>query len=78
MTDDRTVTTFGDERATLFRYLDQYRATLGAKCAGLGPEQLARRSMPPSTLSLLGLVRHRAGVERSWFRRLSGSDAPGI
>ena len=39
------------------------------KCAGLDAEQLARRSVPPSTMSLLGLVRHMADVERSWFRR---------
>jgi len=36
--------------------------------SGLTPEQLVKRSVPPSTLSLLGLVRHMAEVERSWFR----------
>ncbi|MBE7188005.1 DinB family protein [Jatrophihabitans endophyticus] len=72
------MTTFGGERGTLLRYLDQYRTTLTHKCADLDAEQLARRSVPPSTLSLLGLVRHMAEVERSWFRRLSGEDAAGI
>jgi uncharacterized damage-inducible protein DinB len=52
------------------------RATLAAKCAGLGAE-LAERSVPPSTLSLLGLVRHLADVERRWFRQvLANEDAP--
>jgi uncharacterized damage-inducible protein DinB len=47
------------------------------KCAGLTDEELRRQSMPPSTLSLLGLVRHMAEVERAWFRRVfAGSDAP--
>ena len=47
------------------------------KCQGLGPEQMARRSVPPSNLSLLGLLRHMADVERYWFRQiLSGEAAP--
>ena len=47
------------------------------KCDGLDAEQLARRSVPPSTMSLLGLVRHMADVERHWFRRvLAQADAP--
>jgi hypothetical protein len=47
------------------------------KCAGLDAEELARRAVEPSTLSLLGLVRHMADVERAWFRRrLAGEDAP--
>ena len=54
------------ERETLIQYLHAYRLTLKMKCDGLTPEQLARRSVPPSTLSLLGLVRHLAEVERSW------------
>jgi uncharacterized damage-inducible protein DinB len=58
----------GDERATLAGFLDYYRATLALKCHGLTPEQLATRSAPPSSLSLLGLVRHMAEVERGWFR----------
>ncbi|MEU9373332.1 DinB family protein [Streptomyces sp. NPDC048255] len=67
----------GDERETLRAYLDFHRATLAMKCEGLTDEQLRRASMPPSTLSLLGLVRHMAEVERHWFRRvLSGEDLP--
>jgi hypothetical protein len=58
-----------DERTTLLEYLRGYRLTLEMKCAGLDPSQLARRSVPPSTMSLLGLVRHMAEVERGWFRR---------
>jgi hypothetical protein len=58
------------ERATLLDYLRAYRLALELKCAGLDAEQLARRSVPPSTMSLLGLVRHMADVERNWFRRV--------
>jgi uncharacterized damage-inducible protein DinB len=66
-----------DEKSVLVEYLRDYRLTLEMKCAGLDPEQLARRSVPPSTMSLLGLVRHLADVERSWFRRtMAGLDVP--
>lgn len=58
------------ELATYRDYLDHYRLTLEIKCAGLTAEQLARRSVPPSTLSLLGLLRHMAKVEHSWFERV--------
>ncbi len=54
------------ELATLQDYLTNYRLTLRLKCEGLDPEQLARRSVPPSTMSLLGLLRHLAEVERDW------------
>ncbi|NQX11849.1 DinB family protein [Microbacteriaceae bacterium VKM Ac-2855] len=54
------------EAPTLQEYLSDYRLTLVMKCEGLTPEQLARRSVPPSTMSLLGLVRHLAEVERDW------------
>ena len=65
------------ERATLLEYLRAYRLTLEMKCAGLDAAQLARRSVPPSTMSLLGLVRHMADVERNWFRRvMARADAP--
>jgi uncharacterized damage-inducible protein DinB len=60
----------GDERTTLMEYLRRQRLTLELKCADLDAEQLARRSVEPSTLSLLGLVRHMADVERGWFRRV--------
>lgn len=58
------------EKAVVLDYLDYYRTTLELKCSGLDAEQMARRSVPPSTLSLLGLVRHLAKVEHSWFRRV--------
>lgn len=54
------------ELPTLVEYLTDYRHTLRMKCEGLTPEQLARRSVPPSTMSLLGLVRHLAETERDW------------
>ncbi|WP_420036234.1 DinB family protein [Streptomyces sp. cg28] len=54
------------ERATLEDFLTGYRITLRMKCEGLDPEQLATRSVPPSTMSLLGLIRHLAEVERDW------------
>ncbi|MGY0057755.1 DinB family protein [Streptomyces sp. LZ34] len=68
--------TTGDERGILVDCLAKQRATLELKCAGVD-EELARRSVEPSTLSLLGLVRHLADVERRWFRRvLAGQDVP--
>ena len=75
----------GGERPMLIAMLDAQRATLELKCSDFGPE-LAIRSVPPSSLSLLGLVRHLADVERRWFRavlaghdvelRFSSTDAP--
>jgi len=59
----------GPERPMLQAFLDWQRATLLYKCAGLTGEELARRAVPPSDLSLLGLVRHMTKVERIWFRR---------
>jgi uncharacterized damage-inducible protein DinB len=71
---DRVAT--ADERATLVAFLRYQRDTFELKCAGLGAVELARRSVEPSTLSLLGLVRHLADVERSWFREvMAGQDA---
>ena len=65
------------ERATLLDYLRAYRLAIEMKCADLDAAQLARRSVPPSTMSLLGMVRHLADVERNWFRRvMSQADAP--
>ncbi|MFD7219459.1 DinB family protein [Streptomyces sp. NPDC059892] len=69
--------TLGSERETLRAFLDYHRATLAMKCEGLADEELRQRAMPPSTLSLLGLVRHMAEVERAWFRRVfEDNDAP--
>jgi hypothetical protein len=67
----------GDERTTLLEALRRQRLTLELKCSGLSAEQLAWRAVPPSTLSLLGLVRHLAEMERAAFRVLmAGEDAP--
>jgi uncharacterized damage-inducible protein DinB len=66
-----------DERSVLTDYLRTYRLTLEMKCAGLDAGQLARRSVSPSTMSLLGLIRHMADVERAWFRQvMAGQDVP--
>ena len=65
------------EREMLRGFLDFHRATLAMKCDGLSDADLRRRSSPPSTLSLLGLVRHMAEVERTWFRKvINGEDIP--
>ncbi|WP_416981780.1 DinB family protein [Streptomyces sp. T028] len=67
----------GGERETLSAVLDWHRATFELKCSGLPPERLNERAVPPSTLSLHGLVRHLAGVERWWFRiQFTGEDIP--
>jgi hypothetical protein len=67
----------GDERTTLVEALRCQRLTLEVKCAGLDAESLARRSVEPSTLSLLGLVRHLAEMERATFRvMMAGEDVP--
>lgn len=58
----------GDERPILEGFMAWHRALLRHKCAGLSGQQLAERAVPPSNLSLLGLVRHMAKVERKWFR----------
>lgn len=70
--------TVADERGMLGGWLEWHRATLLAKCAGLPGEQLAARPVPPSSLSLLGLVRHMAEVERAWFRRRVGGEQVGF
>lgn len=67
--DPRTEESPVGELATIRGYLTNYRLTLGMKCDDLSPEQLATRSVPPSTMSLLGLVRHMARVEQNWFQR---------
>jgi uncharacterized damage-inducible protein DinB len=66
-----------NERDMLRAWLEYHRETLLMKCDGLSPEQLAERSVPPSSMSLLGLVRHMTEVERNWFLRvLAGETAP--
>jgi Protein of unknown function (DUF664) len=67
----------GDERSTLVYQLEWERQTLELKCSGLSAADLARRAVPPSTMSLLGIVRHLAEVERRWFRLwMAGQEAP--
>jgi hypothetical protein len=67
----------GDERVTLAESLRCLRLTLELKCEGLDARAMARRSAEPSTMSLLGLVRHLAEIERATFRVLmAGQDAP--
>ena len=67
----------GDERTTLVESLRKQRLTLEIKCAGLDAQAMARRAVEPSTMSLLGLVRHLAEMERDTFRvMLSGQDVP--
>ncbi|MGK5498227.1 DinB family protein [Streptomyces sp. URMC 125] len=61
---------YADERATLEGWLELGRATLELKCSGLDDEQARRASVPPSPMTLTGLVRHMAEVERSWFQRV--------
>jgi uncharacterized damage-inducible protein DinB len=67
----------GPERALLEGWLDWHRQTLLSKVAGLTSEQLKLRSVEPSSLSLLGLVRHMAEVERSWFRNRAAGENVG-
>ncbi|MGW7382372.1 DinB family protein [Streptomyces sp. NPDC054794] len=75
--DPRSDGGFVGELDTLVGYLRDQRLTLEMKCAGLDAEAMARRSVPPSNLSLLGLVRHLADVERHWFRQvMAGQDVP--
>ena len=62
------------ELPTLLDYLTNYRLTLLMKCEGLDAEQLARRSVPPSTMSLLGLLRHLASAERDWRNWITPGD----
>ncbi|MFB1298899.1 DinB family protein [Mycobacterium sp. pW049] len=64
-----------DERTTLTAWLDFHRDTLLLKCAGLDDEQVREASVPPSALTLQGLVQHLAEVERNWFRRVLDREA---
>jgi hypothetical protein len=71
--------TVDGERAALRAWLEFHRRTLLQKCSGLTGDQLCERAVPPSTLSLLGLVRHMREVERSWFlRAFAGLDRPPV
>ena len=71
------VTRVGDEREILTGLLDWQRETFRLKCAGIAPERLSEMGVPPSTLSLHGLLRHLAATERWWFsRQFAGQDLP--
>lgn len=79
MSDDRADPPLAaDERATLIGFLDWHRETLVHKCAGLSAYDLRRQAASPSSLSLLGLVRHLAEVERFWFRRVLAAEDIGL
>lgn len=72
-----TLPRVGSEREILTAYLDWYRQAFELKCTGVAPARLSEKSVAPSTLSLHGLVRHLAGVERWWFRQqFAGEDIP--
>jgi len=80
MTQERAIPPLeADERVTLTAFLDFQRATLALKCDGLTDDQLRDQAVQPSTLSLLGIVRHMAEVERNWFRPvLDGEEMSGL
>lgn len=65
-----------DEKGNYTAYLSSRREIFERKCEGLTPEQMAMRAVPPSTMSLLGMVRHLAEVERVWWRRWLDGDDP--
>jgi len=66
-----------DERTALTHFLADQRAAFERKCEGLDAEQMAERAAEPPSMSLLGLVRHLAGVETGWFRNvMAGGDVP--
>ncbi|MFG3249974.1 DinB family protein [Streptomyces sp. NPDC048187] len=67
-----------DERAMLEGWVEYHRQTLAQKCEGLTDEQLRTAAVAPSTLTLMGLVRHMAEVERSWYRRVLAAEDVGL
>ncbi len=68
-----------DERTTLMAFLDYHRAVLARKATGLTDEQARLATCPPSDLTMLGLIRHAADVERGWaLRSMAGGDAAPI
>ncbi|MEU4209342.1 DinB family protein [Streptomyces sp. NPDC026206] len=69
--------TVGDEREVLTAFLDWHRETFALKCSGVPRERLSEKGVPPSGMSLHGLIRHLAAVERWWFRmQFAGEDVP--
>jgi len=66
-----------DEATALSAWLDFHRTTLQQKCEGLSAEQMVRKSVPPSAMTMLGLVRHMTGVEWWWFEHVfAGESTP--
>jgi uncharacterized damage-inducible protein DinB len=76
-TERRLPATTADERTMLEGWLDYHRQTLALKCEGLSDAQLRTAAAAPSELTLMGLVRHMAEVERIWFRKVLADDDPG-
>ncbi|WP_033327035.1 DinB family protein [Streptomyces yerevanensis] len=76
-TERREPATNADERTMLEGWLDYHRETLAWKCGGLSDAQLRTASVEPSELSLMGLVRHMAEVERGWFRKVLAAEDAG-
>ncbi|MFL6151556.1 MAG: DinB family protein [Ornithinibacter sp.] len=75
--DPRDFSATRGEQQNVLTYLRNYRHAFRMKCAGLDAGQLASRSVPPSTLSLLGLVRHLSQMEHHWsVQVLQGRDEP--
>ncbi|HEY3688228.1 MAG TPA: DinB family protein [Streptosporangiaceae bacterium] len=76
--DDRVSTPkLGGERELLIAFLEYHRRTFELKCLGVPPGRLSERGAPPSTMSLHGIVRHLAAVERWWFQiQFTGADVP--
>jgi hypothetical protein len=72
--DPAAVRRTGTERELLQAWLDYHRQTLRWKCSRLTPEQLCEASVPPSNLTLVGLARHMAEVERWWWRRVVAAE----
>ena len=67
----------GGERETLTAFLEHHRTTFELKCLGAAPDRWSDTSIPPSGLSLHGLIRHLTGVERWWWRiQFAGEDVP--
>jgi uncharacterized damage-inducible protein DinB len=78
MTIERAEPSFtAGDREMLDGWLDYHRATLLTKCEGLTDEQLKTRAVPPSSMSLLGLVRHMTEVEQGWFNEDLGDEVVG-
>jgi hypothetical protein len=79
-TSDRTpLPRVGDEREILTAFLDWHRTTFELKCSGVPAARLSEMSISPSGLSLHGLLRHLAAVERGWFRQqFAGEDLPNL